>query len=439
MKKRIAKITVALFAVFGLAGCVKTSQTADPSTVEQTSEATSEITASETESSIEESVSETMETTPVEELDLLTQLERLHGENFSYDKPIFESASRLYTEEELGQLPDALLPVFRNEIYARHGRIFQTDEWVGLFTKFSWYQQIYSAEQFQKDQLFNDFEQKNLKLVLQEEANRGQSGVFSPADYPRIDGSTATIPLSEQFAADAMDIPIEEARLYILHNQTHNAYVNLIEGKADLILVTEPSAAELQLAQQAGVELEVHPVVKEAFVFLTNENNPVKNLTQQQIKGIYSGAISSWKELGGPDHEIAAYQRPVNSGSQTGMLSLVMGDTPMVKPQTEEFYFGMDDLVEAVCEYDNGQDAIGYSYYYYVSSMYIRKGIQLMAVDGIEPKEATIKDGSYPYTTAYYAVFRKNEPAGSKVRQLYDWMIGAGQQSAVQAGYIPLN
>ena len=114
----------------------------------------------------------------------------------------------------------------------------------------------------------------------------------------------------------------------------HNAYVNLIEKNADIIFVTSPSEEEYALAQQAGIEFEIHPVVNEAFVFMVNEKNPVSNLTSQQIVDIYSDKITNWNQVGGEDKEIIAYQREINSGSQTGMLSLVMKDTPISQAPT---------------------------------------------------------------------------------------------------------
>src|SRR5665647_161273 len=107
---------------------------------------------------------------------------------------------------------------------------------------------------------------------------------FTAEDYPAVDGSTVTIPLSEALGAKLMGIPVEEARQYIVHNKTHQAYINLIDGAADLIFVTSPSEDELQYAKDSNIELEIIPVVSEGFVFLANKDNPVDNLTIQQVR-----------------------------------------------------------------------------------------------------------------------------------------------------------
>lgn len=260
---------------------------------------------------------------------------------------------------------------------------------------------------------------------------------FTPETYPAIDGSTVTIPLSEALAGRLMDLPLDEARQYVLHNKTHPAYVNLIYGKADLIFVTGPSEEELKLAEDQGVELEVIPVVHEGFVFLANEDNPVEGLTLEQIRGIYTGKITNWKEVGGPDMAITAYQRPVNSGSQTGFLEMVMKEETPMEPLMEQVVAEMGALIDAVAAYDNKPSAIGYSYYYFVMDMWGSDQIKLLSVDGIYPDKETIRDGSYPLNTAYYAVIRKDEPENSPARKIIDWLLTEeGQRLAEEAGYV---
>ena len=117
--------------------------------------------------------------------------------------------------------------------------------------------------------------------------------IFTKNTLPKIDGSTATIPLGEAFASNFTG---EEQKVEF--SQTHQAYVNLIDGNVDLILVTYPSEDELNLAKQAGVELEIIPVVKEGFVFYVNAKNPINNLSLAQVQDIYSGEITNWKEVG---------------------------------------------------------------------------------------------------------------------------------------------
>ena len=260
---------------------------------------------------------------------------------------------------------------------------------------------------------------------------------FTPESYPKVDGSTVTIPLSEALGAKTMGISIEEARQYIVHNKTHQAYLNLISKDADLIFVTSPSKEELQIAKENKVELEIIPIVSEGFVFLTNSDNPVKGLTLDQIQDIYSGKITNWNQVGGSDTAIVAYQRPVNSGSQTGFLDLVMKEKTPVNPPMEQVVAEMGQLIDAVAAYKNLPDAIGYSYYYFVMDMWGNDKVKLLEVDGVYPDKNTISSETYPIRTAYYAVIRSDEPKDSATRKLVAWLLSdEGQKLAEEAGYV---
>lgn len=268
--------------------------------------------------------------------------------------------------------------------------------------------------------------------------------LFTLDNYPKVDASLATQPLTNAFIKNFTGIDVDVTTLG--YSNTHPGYIKLIDDEVDLIVVTEPSEDELAYAQSKGVELEIVPVVKEGFVFYVNEKNPVDNLTLEEVQKIYSGKITNWSEVGGNDEKIRAFQRNVNSGSQTGMLSLVMKDIPLMEPLTEDRIGSMVDIINIVSSYDNGLNSIGYSYYYYATTMYddidkdVADRIKLLGINGVKPNYDTIKDGSYPIQTAYYIVIRKDEPQDSNTRKLRDAMLSArGQDVAKEAGYVPVN
>jgi len=251
----------------------------------------------------------------------------------------------------------------------------------------------------------------------------------------RIDGSTATIPLMTaalqllRGSADGMQF-----------NTTPAAYDNLIAGEKDVIFVTAPSVEEMAAAEAAGIELEVIPIVKDALVFLVNTDNPINGLTQQQVQDIYTGQVTIWRELGGSDEAIIAYQRPINSGSQTLFLQLAMAGIRPVDPPAEIRPSGMADLMDVISTYDNSAQALGYSVFYYTQEMYVQDNVKLVAIDGVRPTRDTIAEGGYPFGTFYYAVVRSDEPEGSLARQLIDWALSdEGQQTFSAASYVPLD
>ena len=274
---------------------------------------------------------------------------------------------------------------------------------------------------------------ENINITKKEE--KIENPIFTIENYPKIDGSTATIPLAEAFKSNFTGTDINQ--IEVEHSKTHNAYVNLINGKTDLILSTYPSEEELKLAKEKNVELEIVPIVKEAFVFFVNKDNKVENLTLEQIQQIYSGKITNWRDVGGENTRILPFQRPADSGSQTGMQSLVMKGIKMIEPTTETISQTMANIVDVISDYNNKDTAIGYSYYYYATTMYTSDTIKFLSIDGVKPTYDNIKNGLYDIQTAYYAVIRKDELENSNTRKLLNAMKSErGQNVAKEAGYV---
>ncbi len=285
---------------------------------------------------------------------------------------------------------------------------------------------------------YNYFTSDNTDVSVNEEQ---KSILFTLDNYPKVDASLATQPLTDAFAAaftGEKNIPDD----WYGYTNTHPAYLRLIDKEVDVIVVTEPSEDELKYAKDKGVELEVTPVVREGFVFYVNANNPVNSLSLAQIKKIYSGKTVNWNEVGGNAGAIRPFQRPANSGSQTGMLSLVMKDTKLMTPLKEDLVETMESIINLVADYDNGENAIGYSYYYYATTIFetideeISNKIKLLAVDGVKPSNETIKNGEYTLNTAYYIVTRKGDTSEDAQKLVNAMLSEEGQRVAEEAGYV---
>ena len=266
----------------------------------------------------------------------------------------------------------------------------------------------------------------------------GECPRFSLEEYPHVDGSTSMLPLSRALMMASTGVSAQEAELRISHTKTTLSFYALVSGEADLLLVARPAQEAFDYAEDMGVELEMRPIGVDALVFLTSDKNPVDSLTQQQAVGIYTGAITNWKEVGGADAEIVAYQRNETSGSQVMMENVVMDGQPMTDAPMEYRPSEMGALVDEVASYRNSASAIGYSVYYYVTEMYLREGVKLLAIDGVAPSNETIASGEYPYTQYNYAVIRKDEREDSPARQLFDFLTTPEGKALMAAqGYVP--
>jgi phosphate transport system substrate-binding protein len=260
-------------------------------------------------------------------------------------------------------------------------------------------------------------------------------------NYPRVDGSTANIPMMAQIRSSYLHEDLAESQNNSLEvTTTDYAWRNLIDGKNDLLLVYEPSSETKKLIESSPVKLKATPIGVDALVFIVNEKNKVKNLTTEQIRDIYSGKITNWKDLGGDDATIEAYQRVLNSGSQTLFLNLVMKDVKPVDAPIKYRIEGMDGLIETLASYNNTGNALGYSVFYYAKKMYAVPGLELISVDGIMPSDDTIGSGKYPFLNQYYVVIREDTPADSETMKLYNYILSdKGKEDMRKAGYIPIN
>lgn len=255
------------------------------------------------------------------------------------------------------------------------------------------------------------------------------------AEIPRIDGATAMYPI---YAAVAMEVFPAAVAADIPCSTTTGAYENLINGSVDMIFAGGPSKEQLKQAEQNGVELVLTPIGREAFVFFVNANNPLNNITVEQIQGIYSGKLTQWSELGvNKLGKIRAFQRDEGSGSQTALQNL-MGDLPLITPPKEDVVMGMGGIISQTADYKNYANALGYSFRFYSNEMVGNNQIKLLSVEGKEPTPQNIENGSYPLASSFYAVTRSD--ASENTQKLLEWLTGPqGQELIKKTGYTPLN
>lgn len=246
-------------------------------------------------------------------------------------------------------------------------------------------------------------------------------------DIPTIDGAAALLPMYAGFVESIYpeDSVIFNGETYddsssMHYTNTRGAYKAIVDGDCDIVIGVKPSEEQLAYAAENGVELEMVEIGREAFVFIVSADNPVSDLTSDQIRGIYSGEITNWNEVGGPYKQIAAMRRNEGSGSQTALENF-MGDTPIVPDYTALF-----------------GSPIGISFRYYVTGMLGEGGVKMLSVDGIEPNIENIASGEYPVTSSIYAVYRKGE-TNENVYKAVDFMLSPeGQKIVEDSGYVPV-
>jgi len=255
-------------------------------------------------------------------------------------------------------------------------------------------------------------------------------------NFPRIDGSTATIPLAIGLMTEITGCSESDVEERTVFSMTDPSYHQLAQGNADLLLVYAPAQItrnELDIDNK----MEMFEIGLDALVFFVNADNPVDSLTSDQIRGIYSGEITNWNEVGGNDVEIVPFQRPELSGSQTLMNELMMKDTIKIPPTQENISESMADSIRDVAAFDAQASAIGYSVYYYAKNMYANPDLKFIAVDGVLPSNESINSGDYGYTNPFYCVLPLDPTAEAKV--IFEYLLSEdGQRLLESCGYVPI-
>ena len=267
---------------------------------------------------------------------------------------------------------------------------------------------------------------------------------------PVIDGSTSTYPYTDALYSALFHNAGRHPELPASHSKSHASYERLIRGEVDVLFAATKASIELEeQAKAAGVELEYIPIAYDAMVFFTNEENPARGLTIEQLQDIYvRNAYDNWSQVGGPDARLMPYCRNTDSGSHALMEEMILdrgtlslsGDILQGNMSTAMSTALTD--VAAALETSPAGYAIGYSvYYYYLTAETMMEDVtenrlHLLEINGVAPSDETIADGSYPLSAYNYIVLRADTPADSPARRLAEFMLSReGQEVVTRAGF----
>lgn len=257
--------------------------------------------------------------------------------------------------------------------------------------------------------------------IVKKENNEKLSG-----DLPRIDGAAALFPVFSSFAYSLFpetavkyengDFTNDSALQY--HN-TRGAYKGIVDGTVDIAFCAKPNDDQINYGLEKGVELELTPVGREAFVFLVNTSNPVDNISMQELKDIFTGKITNWSTVGGANRPINVINRNKGSGSQTALEKLVGSE---IKTN----FFGPLGA------------SIGFSFRYYVEELTEHGHIKMLSISGVYPNKANVQNNSYPIVSNFYAVTRKGDDR-ENVKKFLDFVLSPiGQEIIEETGYVGL-
>lgn len=256
-----------------------------------------------------------------------------------------------------------------------------------------------------------------------------QEITFTRDNFPRLDGSVDAVPLAQTMASVLLGEFQQQTSDLTQFSGTDQALRSLRDGTCDLVILSDPQQEVLDQMEQDGFHIQLDVLAQDGLVFVVPEDNPVDSLTVEQLRGIYTGEITNWKEVGGEDAEIFPFQHTNATGSQALMEGLVMNGQAMTAPPDGYALNAFLDLNQAVSNYNGSPNAIGYTFYRHTQDLTQASGLKLLDVDGVTPSAQTIGDHTYSLSATYYIAIDAQQPQDSPTYALYHWLLSStGQQ-----------
>lgn len=244
----------------------------------------------------------------------------------------------------------------------------------------------------------------------------------STAHQITVTGSTTVEPIASVAAEDFHAANPEDAVL-VSGVGSSAGIENVSTGTSDI----GTSSRDLK-DEETSLGLVDTPIAYDAIAVIVHPDNPVKGLTRAQVKEIFQGVITNWREVGGPDMPIGLVNRDEASGTREAFSKIVLDKerfdlTAVILPGTGQ--------VRSVVAQE--QSAIGY-----ISLGFVTDDVKAVEIDGVYPSEATVVSGTYPVQRVLH-FFTKGDPTGL-VKRYIDYVLSPVVQDGVvrDAGFIPI-
>ncbi len=253
----------------------------------------------------------------------------------------------------------------------------------------------------------------------------GCQGVSSSSKQITVAGSTTCLPIAES-AAEAFG---EKTGVSVLVSGLgSSAGIEAVSnGTADIA----SSSRQLNSDEQ-DLGLTEIVIAHDGIAVIVNTENPVQNLSTEQLRDIYSGKITNWSEVGGDDLKIQLVNRDEASGTREAFKTIVMDGASF--DRSAAVLSGTGQVRDVV---SRSLGAIGYISLGFVESKYAETEVRAINVNHVEPAEKTIASGGYPISRDLY-FYVKGTPS-AEAQEYIDYVVSDDMEQIVRdAGFIPV-
>jgi len=244
-----------------------------------------------------------------------------------------------------------------------------------------------------------------------------------------IDGSTTVGPIAKAFAEYYMSIN-KDVNITVSESGSGNGAKSLINSVCDIADMSRfMKDQEFTAAVEKGVFPTFHVVALDGLPILVHPANPISSLTIEQVRDIYVGKITNWKQVGGPDKKIVMISRDTNSGTYETFEEKVMQKEKIARGCE---YVGSNGAVRARVQ--STPNAIGYA-----GLGFVDKTVKALSINGVYPSKKTVISGKYPIARPLFMVTNGYPPMGSHVYQFITLYLNPkGQEMVERIGFVPV-
>lgn len=243
-----------------------------------------------------------------------------------------------------------------------------------------------------------------------------------------INGSTTVLPIGQK-AVEVFNQKHPEVKISISGSGSGDGVKALLDGTTDIAMSSrEMKESEKQQAKDKKIDVKEHVVAWDGIVPIVNPGNPVTNLTLAQLKDIYTGKVTDWKDVGGKPGTIVVVSRDSSSGTYEAWGELVLNKERVMPAAQLQASSGA--VAETVAKTPN---AIGYVGIGYTNN----PSIKSVSVGGIKASADTVLDKTYKVARPLY-MFTNGEPKGLAAEYLKFILSAEGQRVVKEEGFVPL-
>lgn len=248
-----------------------------------------------------------------------------------------------------------------------------------------------------------------------------------------IKGSDTMVILAQRWAEIYMEL-YPDVRVQVTGGGSGTGIAALINGGTDICAASRPMKEKEreQVYSRRSQEVVEIPVALDGVAIYVHKSSPLPSITKAQLKGIYTGSITNWSDLGGEDGRIVAYSRENNSGTYVFFKEHVMDNEDFARDiQTLP---GTAAVVNAVSK---DPASIGYGGIAYATTIRYLPVRSDDSSESVQPSLQTVQSGEYPLSRNLY-FYTAGEPSG-EIKAFIDWVLSQeGQEICEEVGYYPL-